>query len=91
MKYKLCLFWPPMIQTKLQEFLTEADLDGDGNVNYEEFVMLIFKVMFLRKLNHTILTLNIYSLQKSHFQDKIHEKQPNGWPSHLDVDKPTDV
>jgi len=27
----------------LQEFLTEADLDGDGNVNYEEFIILIFK------------------------------------------------
>ena len=24
----------------------EADLDGDGNVNYEEFVTLIFKVGF---------------------------------------------
>ena len=30
----------------LKEFLTEADLDGDGNVNYEEFITLIFKVFF---------------------------------------------
>jgi len=26
-----------------QEFLNEADLDGDGIVNYEEFVTMIFK------------------------------------------------
>merc|ERR1712241_797492 len=58
-------------ESETEEFLTEADLDGDGNVNYEEFVMLIFK--------------------KSTFQDKVHEKQPNGWPSHVDIDKPTDV
>ena len=25
----------------------EADLDGDGNVNYEEFVTMIFKVGLL--------------------------------------------
>ena len=30
-----------------KEFLTEADLDGDGNVNYEEFITLIFKVFLL--------------------------------------------
>ena len=27
----------------------EADLDGDGNVNYEEFVTMIFKVRNNRK------------------------------------------
>ena len=31
----------------MQEFLTEADLDGDGNVNYEEFIILIFKVFLI--------------------------------------------
>ena len=25
--------------------MSEADLDGDGNVNYEEFVTMIFKVL----------------------------------------------
>ena len=25
--------------------MNEADLDGDGNVNYEEFVTMLFKVM----------------------------------------------
>ena len=28
----------------VQELLVEADLDGDGNVNYEEFTAMIFKV-----------------------------------------------
>ena len=27
-----------------QEFIDEADIDGDGNVNYEEFVTMLFKV-----------------------------------------------
>ena len=27
-----------------QELITEADLDGDGNVNYEEFITMLFKV-----------------------------------------------
>ena len=26
-----------------QEMLAEADMDGDGNVNYEEFIGMIFK------------------------------------------------
>ena len=28
----------------MQELILEADLDGDGNVNYEEFVTMMFKV-----------------------------------------------
>ena len=27
-----------------QELISEADLDGDGNINYEEFVAMLFKV-----------------------------------------------
>ena len=27
-----------------KELIGEADLDGDGNVNYEEFIAMIFKV-----------------------------------------------
>ena len=33
-----------LTEDETEEFLTEADLDGDGNVNYEEFVTMIFKV-----------------------------------------------
>ena len=36
-----------VIQLNTQEFLNEADLDGDGIVNYEEFVTMIFKEMLL--------------------------------------------
>ena len=35
-----------------QELIQEADLDGDGNVNYEEFVTMLFKVQFLVSLPH---------------------------------------
>ena len=28
----------------VKELIGEADLDGDGNVNYEEFIAMIFKV-----------------------------------------------
>ena len=27
-----------------QELISEADLDGDGNINYEEFITMLFKV-----------------------------------------------
>ena len=26
--------------------MSEADLDGDGNINYEEFVTMLFKVKY---------------------------------------------
>ena len=26
--------------------MNEADIDGDGNINYEEFVTMMFKVKF---------------------------------------------
>ena len=32
----------------LQELISEADLDGDGNVNYEEFITMLFKVNITR-------------------------------------------
>ena len=31
-----------------QEMIEEADMDGDGNVNYEEFVGMIIKGVRLR-------------------------------------------
>ena len=33
-----------------QEMINEADMDGDGNVNYEEFVAMIFKGVELHSL-----------------------------------------
>ena len=41
-----------------QELILEADLDGDGNVNYEEFVTMLFKVrfsVFLSQLFYALL------------------------------------
>ena len=33
-----------------QELIGEADIDGDGNVNYEEFVNMLFKVNTVENL-----------------------------------------
>ena len=33
-----------------EEMIREADIDGDGNVNYEEFVATIFKGVSLSML-----------------------------------------
>ena len=35
------------IHFMLQELIDEADIDGDGNVNYEEFVTMLFKVPYV--------------------------------------------
>ena len=43
----------------------EADLDGDGNVNYEEFVTMIFKVTNI----HTNISCNIF------FRDPLDRKR----------------
>ena len=32
-----------------QEMVGEADVDGDGNVNYEEFVGMLFKLVSLQQ------------------------------------------
>ena len=32
-----------MDKVESEEFMRLADLDGDGNVNYEEFVTMLFK------------------------------------------------
>ena len=33
-----------------QELIKEADLDGDGNINYEEFVTMLFEVILIYKV-----------------------------------------
>ena len=34
-----------MVLDVIQELILEADLDGDGNINYEEFITMLFKVI----------------------------------------------
>ena len=34
-----------------QEMTAQADIDGDGNVNYEEFVAMIFKGVSVARAN----------------------------------------
>ena len=36
-------------EEETQELLTKADLDGDGNLNYDEFITLLFKVVTLKQ------------------------------------------
>ena len=38
---------------KYQEMVAEADVDGDGNVNYEEFVLMLFKGVNISLLTFT--------------------------------------
>ena len=38
-----------------QEMTAQADIDGDGNVNYEEFVAMIFKGVGLYSVVFTAL------------------------------------
>ena len=43
----ICFFFKDLLKAKLmQELMNEADIDGDGNINYEEFVTMMFKVEF---------------------------------------------
>ena len=32
-----------LLSANVQELIAEADVDGDGNINYEEFVGTVFK------------------------------------------------
>lgn len=71
----------------------EADLDGDGNINYEEFITMIFKEVLQSIIcilfymindkcfigNMHIMWLKDISIQKSQCQgqDKTQEKKKN--------------
>ena len=37
-------------QEEVEELMSEADIDGDGNVNYEEFVAMLFREVIKPKL-----------------------------------------
>ena len=41
---------PSQAEILYQEMTAQADIDGDGNVNYEEFVAMIFKGVGPKKI-----------------------------------------
>ena len=49
---KICLFLKKQQRKYFQELMNEADIDGDGNINYEEFVTMMFKVITV--VNHIL-------------------------------------
>ena len=51
-----------------QEMIAEADIDGDGNVNYEEFVGMIFKGVMVRSVSSFDTYLRFCSLLADHTQ-----------------------
>ena len=54
-------------ETKFQEFLFEADLDGDGNINYEEFITMIFKEVL-----QSIICILFYMINDKCFIGNMH-------------------
>ena len=49
----------------VQELIEEADLDGDGNINYEEFVTMLFKVK--TRVRNTKIQLIEYKIDYKEF------------------------
>ena len=43
-----------------QEMVGEADMDGDGNVNYEEFVGMLFKLVSCQQFNKIVDFLHYF-------------------------------
>jgi hypothetical protein len=46
------LYSTSMSLIEFQELINEADIDGDGNVNYEEFVTILFKVHAISRFGY---------------------------------------
>ena len=65
-----------------QEFLNEADLDGDGIVNYEEFVTMIFKEIII------IIILILYDMINCrNLRNKKRARQSTVGPTQLPWEK----
>ena len=41
-----------------REMMVMADEDGDGNINYEEFISMLFKVIIMMMIMMTIVSNN---------------------------------
>ena len=60
-----------------QELIGEADIDGDGNVNYEEFVNMLFKVSIVDLLMMLLSYLVMLQRQGAQQERHLHKTRKN--------------